>query len=58
MQSCAVRASILVLGVLLAASPASGGEESLGTVQLRGGYDADDTLDGGFWHRSSETVHR
>jgi hypothetical protein len=43
MQSCAVRASILVLGVLLAAPPASGGEESLATVQLRGGYDANPT---------------
>lgn len=43
MQSRAVCGSILVLGVLLAASPASGGEESLGTVQLRGGYDANPT---------------
>jgi hypothetical protein len=43
MQSRAVRGSILVLGVLLAASPASGGEESLATVQLRGGYDANPT---------------
>jgi hypothetical protein len=43
MQSRAVRGSILVLGVLLAASPASGGEESLGTMRLRGGYDANPT---------------
>lgn len=43
MQSRAVCGPILVLGVLLAASPASGGEESLGTVQLRGGYDANPT---------------
>jgi opacity protein-like surface antigen len=43
MQSCAVRGSLLVLSVLLAASPASGEEESLATVQLRGGYDANPT---------------
>jgi hypothetical protein len=43
MQSRAVRGSLLVLGVLLAVSPASGEEESLATVQLRGGYDANPT---------------
>jgi hypothetical protein len=43
MQSRAVRGSLIVLGVLLSAAPASGGEESLGTVQLRGGYDANPT---------------
>jgi hypothetical protein len=43
MQSRAVRGSLLVLGVLLAVSPASGEEESLATVQLRGGFDANPT---------------
>src|SRR5690348_8999831 len=43
MQSRAVCCSLIVLGVLLAASPASAGEESLATVQLRGGYDANPT---------------
>jgi hypothetical protein len=43
MQFCAARGSLIVLGVLLAASPASAGEESLATVQLRGGYDANPT---------------
>jgi hypothetical protein len=43
MQFCAARGSLIVLGVLLAASPASAGEESLATVQLRGGDDANPT---------------
>jgi hypothetical protein len=43
MQFRAACGPLLVLGVLLAASSASGEEESLGTVQLRGGYDANPT---------------
>ena len=49
MQSRAARGSIVAFSIaalgwtLVAGSPASGEEESLGTVQLRGGYDANPT---------------
>jgi hypothetical protein len=43
MQSRAARGSALAICLLLAVSAASAGEESLGTLQLRGGYDANPT---------------
>ena len=43
MQSRAARGFFVVFVLLLAMAPASGEEESLGTVQLRGGYDANPT---------------